>query len=68
MTMLEAYQILPKSEKTLIKHRFRIQGLTLRNTLGSPCLYTVTEGGHEIGIVQYYGGKKLSCWWKRWEG
>jgi len=63
MTILEAYQILPKTEKTVIKHRFRIHGLTLRNNLGSPCHYMVTENGHELGVVQYYGGKKLSCWW-----
>lgn len=62
MTILEAFEILPKSDKTIVRHRFRIGDLILRNCLGSPCDYLVCEFGKVLGAVRYYRGRKLSCY------
>jgi hypothetical protein len=62
MTILEAYKILPLSEKTVIRYRFRWKGLVLRNNLGFPCDYTITENGHELGMIKYYKGRKLAAY------
>ena len=61
MTGLKAFEILPKSEHTVIKHHFQIGNLRLINNLGYPCLYAIfdKDENKEIGIVQYYKGAKL---------
>ncbi|MBT9167431.1 MAG: hypothetical protein DDT19_00769 [Syntrophomonadaceae bacterium] len=62
MTAIEAFELLPLSEKTLIRYGFKIGRLHLMNNLGHPCLYTIfdSEENKEIGIVEYYRGRK-SC-------
>lgn len=61
MTDLEAFERLPLSEQTIIRHKLRIGNLHLRNNLGHPCLYVIFDETEkkEIGIVQYYKGRKL---------
>ncbi|RPI55965.1 MAG: hypothetical protein EHM49_01280 [Deltaproteobacteria bacterium] len=67
MTLLEAFKILPLSEITVVRHRFSWRGLVLRNNLGSPCEYTVTERGRELGMVKYYRGRKWAAYEKKEE-
>lgn len=61
MTIEQAFKILPLSERTIIKHRWVIGDLVLRNNLGHPCLYSIFDKGEnkELGIIQYYMGRKL---------
>jgi len=61
MTDLQAFEKLPLSEKTIIKHKFQFGNLILRNNLGFPCLYSIFDRNEnkEIGIIQYYAGRKL---------
>jgi hypothetical protein len=60
MTIGRAYDMLPMSERTLLKH-FREYPFELRNDLGEACTYRVIHGGKELGIVVYYKGRKLVC-------
>ena len=61
MNELEAFETLPLSERTILRHRFQIGNLRLINNLGHPCLYAIfdRDENREIGIVQYYKGRKL---------
>ncbi len=61
MTALKAFELLPLSEKTVIRHRFVIGSLLLMNNCGFACLYRIFDRSinKEIGIVQYYKGRKL---------
>lgn len=61
MTIEQAFERLPLSEKTIIRHRFVLGNLVLRNNLGHPCLYSIFDKGEnkELGIIQYYQGRKL---------
>ena len=61
MTAIKAFETLPLSEKTVIRHRFQFGSLVLRNNLRHPCLYSIFDRSvnRQIGIVQYYKGRKL---------
>lgn len=57
---LSAYESLPLSEQTLIRHKYNWHGVKLLNDFGYPCDYRIiTNTGMEIGRVKYYKQRKL---------
>lgn len=55
---MELEKLIPKSEKTVIKHHYNYNGLKFINDLGHPCEYRVV-GKKEYGMVKYYRGSML---------
>lgn len=50
----------PKSEQTIIKHKYEYRGVKYINDIGKPCLYRVIKDGVDtLERVQYYGGRLL---------
>ena len=49
----------PKSERTIVNHKWEWNGLSFKNDLGHPCHYRVLQNGKELGMVQYYKGRLL---------
>ena len=64
MKILEAFEKLPLSERTIIRHRFDWGKLRLMNNRSHPCEYTIfdRDENKEIGMVKYYKGRKLACY------
>ena len=62
MTITEAFELLPLSEKTLLKRIVKnILPFVLLNDGGHPCeYYFKTKEGVDCGMVKYYKGRKLS--------
>ena len=59
------FELVPKSEKTIVRHKFVFGGWTFLNDLGEPCLYRiVATNDHSVclGAIKYYRGRKLSCY------
>ena len=51
----------PKSERTIIKHRFFYQGLKYINDVGHECEYRIEKNGKDLGVmVKYYRGRLLT--------
>ena len=47
----------PKSEQTIIKHKYEYKSVKYINDIGKPCLYRVIENNKDtLERVQYYGG------------
>jgi len=55
-----AFWNFPKSEQTIIRHKYHWNGLDFKNDMGFPCFYRVLDGNKDLGRVQYYGGKLLA--------
>lgn len=65
MTIGQIFETLPKSEKTLAKHKYSHLGYQLMNDMGHPCEYRVVDQDSiEIGMVRYYRGRLLSAYEK----
>lgn len=66
MTLLEAFDVLPKSESTLLKwsSNGKLSFQVLNDTEYGPCMYRIVVSGEELGAVKYYGGRKLACYEK----
>ena len=63
MTLAQAFDELPKSERTIFRHKFNYKGIQLINdTDYGPCFYRVVVDGIELGAVYYYGGRKLASY------
>ena len=61
--LLEVYESLPKSERTIQKHGYKHgQYRLLNDTHYGPCFYRIVAGNREIGAVKYYGGRLLSAY------
>lgn len=60
MSIGKAYDTLPMSERTLLKHRAEYP-FVVTNDTGRPCVYRVIHEGVELGLVTYYKGRKLTC-------
>lgn len=58
-TIVEAYDQLPWTERTLLKH-YNDYPFKLDNSF-SPCEYRVIVDGKCVGVVIYAGGRKLVC-------
>ena len=55
----EIYDILPLSEKTLLK-RYRTYDFIIKNDRGSSCNWFIyDDAGDPVGVVVYYKGRKL---------
>lgn len=56
--------VAPKSEKTLIRHQFKVEEYEFVNDLGRPCDYRIVNPlGKDVGIIKYYGGRLL-CYYR----
>lgn len=64
MDIITAYDMLPLSEKTLLKRiRKGLLPFFLKNDGGHPCEYYLKDdNGEDIGMVKYYRGRKLACY------
>jgi hypothetical protein len=63
LNLIEVYEQLPLTERTLLKRIRRNEyPFQLLNDYGQPCEYRVVENGVELGMVKYYGGRKLACY------
>ena len=52
----------PKSESTIIKHKYFYKGIKYINDMGKPCYYRVIKDNTDtLERVQYYGGRLLSA-------
>ena len=61
-TLEEVFETLPKSERTLQKRGYQHYQYRLLNDTGKPCVYRVVNMlNQDLGVVQYYGGRLLSC-------
>ena len=50
----------PKSEKTIINHKYKYKGVKYINDIGKPCVYRVIKDGVDtLERVYYYGGRLL---------
>ena len=68
LTLQEVFDLLPKSERTLLRY-LRRQGHygdhKFLNDMGHPCEYRIIGPlGNELGMVKYYQGRLLSCYEK----
>lgn len=53
----------PKSEQTIIKHKYEYKSVKYINDIGKPCLYRVIENNKDtLERVQYYGGRLLQVY------
>ena len=59
-----AFDLLPLSEKTLLKRiRKDLLPFVLKNDGGHPCEYYLKdENGEDLGMIKYYRGRKLVCY------
>ena len=64
MTIEQAFDLLPLTEKTLLKRiSKRILPFILKNDGGHPCeWYFKNKDGDDCGMVKYYKGRILSCY------
>ncbi len=64
MDIITAFDMLPLSEKTLLKRiRKGLLPFSLKNDGGHPCEYYLKDdNGEDIGMVKYYRGRKLTCY------
>ncbi len=62
MTITEAFDMLPLTEKTLSKRIAKgLLPFVLKNDGGHPCeYYFKNEQGDDCGMVKYYRGRKLT--------
>ena len=50
----------PKSERTIIKHKYFYKGIKYINDLGKPCVYRIIKNDIDtLERAQYYGGRLL---------
>lgn len=51
----------PKSEQTIIKHKFFYKGIKYINDMGKPCDYRIIKDNIDtLERVYYYGGRLLT--------
>lgn len=61
--LLEIYKAAPKSERTLARWKYQVNGYKFRNDTGEPCLYRIeAANGLEIGAIRYYHGRLLCAY------
>jgi len=58
MTPEEIYDMLPLSERTLLK-RYKGYPFRIANDRGEPCAWYIYEDDKPIAVVHYYKGRKL---------
>ena len=63
MSLNDIYDILPTSERTLLRHwrngQYKGYPFTIKNDLGAACDWRIAVDGRTIGMVRYYRGRKL---------
>ncbi len=63
MTIEQLYDILPMTERTLLKRmKYTIYPYHIANDRGTPCdyfIYNRNDNENPIGVVIYYKGRKL---------
>lgn len=60
MTITEIYDLLPLTERTMMKRRSTYP-FTIANDIGYASTWRVIFAGVELGIVVYCRGRKLCC-------
>ena len=68
MTIGEIYEKAPKSERTLMRHKYKWLGCQFKNDLGYACEYRVIYQGEDLGMIKYYGGRLLCAYKLRKKG
>lgn len=61
MTLTEIFDVLPLTERTLLKRRASYH-FTITNDTGHPSIWRVLVGDREVGMVRYYRGRKLAAY------
>jgi hypothetical protein len=62
ITIEAIYDAAPMTERTLIKNGYRgLGGAFFLNDMGHPCHYRIVMMDREMGVIQYYRGRKLAC-------
>lgn len=62
MDIGQAFELAPKSDQTVAKHRYEYKGLRFVNDLGHPTEYRILYDGKDLGVIKYYQGRKLACY------